>query len=99
MRICFWEYLQYQQEDFSFLLTENEKNLLFLLAMVYKHQQKILPCKQILSNLSANFELYGNSYEYVELLYIDTLRELTDICILFEEYTEANYTDADDNNQ
>lgn len=78
------------QEDFSFLLTENEKNLLFLLAMVYKHQQKILPCKQILSNLSANFELYGNSYEYVELLYIDTLRELTDICILFEEYTEAN---------
>lgn len=79
-----------EQDSFSFLLTSNEKLLLFLLAMYDKYHNKTAECKRILCNLAENFETFANSYEYVELLYIDTLHELADICILFEEYTEAN---------
>lgn len=79
-----------EQDSFAYLLTDNEKLLLFLLAMYDKYHNKTVECKRILSNLAENFETYTNSYEYVELLYIDTLRELADICILFEEYAEAN---------
>ena len=79
-----------EQDSFSYLLTDNEKLLLFLLAMYDKYHGKTVECKRILSNLAENFETYTNSYEYVELLYIDTLHELADICILFEEYAEAN---------